>query len=140
MRIGGGRFRAARDFFGDGDLMFEALLARRRCRRVAPFEALASARCSAPAQRVAGGAELVERFGDAFGRFARRGFRVFDARGKAEHGAVDGGDGAVEAGDRELRAAFDQFNALGEARGIGRAVRAADVPIVFGVVIGVREP
>ena len=36
-----------------------------------------------------------------------------------------------------LRASLDRFNALSQPRRIGGTVRAADVPVVLGLVIGV---
>ncbi len=134
-----GRLSASRNFFSDRDLVFQPFLdvdeiGLRAIQCAAALDAFLFGALQSSAQRFAGGAELLKRFGDAVGGFRRCGLRVFNASGKAEHGAVDRRDSAVEPSHSELRAAFDRLNALGETRRIVGALRA-DPPIVIGVVV-----
>ena len=135
---GGGGFRAARNFFGDIDLMFEALahavdIALGALVSVLALDRVLFSVSELAAQRFTSGAELFERFGDAVSRIGCSGFGVFNARSEAEHGAINGRDGAIETSDGELCAAFDRFNALRDARRIARA--DADAPIVISFSI-----
>ena len=136
-----GRFSPARDLIGGGGLGFEPLLGG--VERTAAFARLRLDPRHTPAQRVAGGAEMRERIGDALGVFAGCGLGVFDARGQAEHRTVDHRHRAVEAAERELRAPLDRVHALGDPRRIANARRLrrfGDAPIVIVRGMGELRP
>jgi hypothetical protein len=132
-----GGFGAARNFFRDGDLVLQAFLDAGDVRG-RTVESLLGA-LQAATQRIARRAELIQRIRDTFRCFARCGFRILNARGEAEHRAIDRRHSAIKASHRELCAALNRFNALRETRGIRGAVSATNIPIIFAVEIGVRE-